>query len=163
MALEIDPLSVATQGFLESPGLPNIEGKRDALRIATLGWIILDFGGLPDPDQESDAVFVQPCNVALVADTSTAFNITAFSSAAQIVDSEVAMVLTPYASTFLVDDNETVAKVRPGCVSAILEAPATEVTLKSGQTAVAVDLPPAEAEIVSGRTQSVIEHTEDDS
>lgn len=52
--LVIDPLSVATNGFQESgvvgpvtPG-PKISSPRDELRIATNGWIIVDFAQVPD-------------------------------------------------------------------------------------------------------------------
>jgi hypothetical protein len=98
VSLIIDPLSVATQGFLETPSTPNVEAKRDALRVATLGWIILDFSLLPDPDQDSDARIVNPCTDALIVDGSTTFAARQYEFTATIEDGEtdadVVVVLT---------------------------------------------------------------------
>jgi hypothetical protein len=98
--MPIDPLSVATHGYIESPSTPSVELKRDALRIATLGWVILDFRVLPDPNQETEVFMTRSCVTAVLNDASSTFFPRAICSTAKIENIDVDVVFSCSSTTF---------------------------------------------------------------
>jgi hypothetical protein len=158
----IDPLSVATQGYLETPDTPNVEAARDALRLATLGWIILDFSVLPDPDQITDANIVNPCTAALVDDPSTTFVARAYSNTALVESSETASLLTALGTTANIEDAATSADLQASKMEASLEDGTAAATIKTGKADANIELPSTDADVQSGNTDGNVEHLEDD-
>lgn len=162
MALIIDPLSVATQGYLESPNTPNVEARRDALRIATLGWIILDFIGLPDPNQPSDAIIQNSCTGAFVVSVDSTFKTVVFCSEALIVEVEPGALIASHKTSFRVESLNTGAKLRPARAGAVIDdGPATG-TIKSGKTGSSIEVSPTDAAVERGETTGTIEPREGD-
>ena len=53
--ITIDPLSVATQGYFELNDTGNLD--RNALRLVTLGWIIIDFARVPNTEAHTTLSF----------------------------------------------------------------------------------------------------------
>lgn len=85
MALTIDILSVATQGLQEIPG-PSVEANRDAVRIATLGWVLVDFSLVPifNPSDPTFAFFTNPFVVAEIRSGETKSFVLEYSSDADV-------------------------------------------------------------------------------
>ena len=157
MALIIDPLSIATQGYLETPSTPNVEPRRDALRIATLGWIILDFVGLPDPNQPTDALIQSSCTGANIAPLETTFKTIVFCSEALVVEVVPVALVKSHKVTFQVESLDTAAKVRPSRARATIEGAAATGTIKSGKTRSTIDGSPTDAAVERGKTTGTIE------
>lgn len=121
MAVVIDPLSVATQGFVETPSTPNVEGSRDALRIATLGWVIVDFSLIPDPDTPTKAVFRNTHTIAEYAFEFVEYECEDPTTEAQIVWHSLDYELDFESSESFVTDGQTDFTVAAGS-SANVEA-----------------------------------------
>jgi hypothetical protein len=103
MALVIDPLSVATQGHFESPNDAAVEPRRDALRIATLGWIIFDFIAAPDPNQDTGATIRCPASNALIVEFESSFSASLKCSTGLIVSFETSAELVRSKTNFVVE------------------------------------------------------------
>ena len=106
----IDPMSVATQGHLEGlgPTIPVVSTPRDELRIATLGWIIIDFEAIPDPNTPSDA------------------NIRPFLSCPLIEEPRAIPLLQKECYSFTLDESRNEAKVgEPLCLGVDIMGPSS--------------------------------------
>lgn len=123
MPLVIDPLSVATQGFVETLGL-TVEADRDSLRISTLGWILVDFALVPTPNP-SDPTYASITNPFLDSDISSGK--TQSFVAERLSSADIGDNVSSYqvAFSFLVSEEtpkHTDASLSPGEGSAKLEA-----------------------------------------
>lgn len=104
MAVSIDILSVATQGFFELPSSPTIEPSRDALRIGTLGWIIIDFSLIPNADDPTFAQFASALTDATVDNPFTVCLSDVFENVATFEDGTLFVSINnPYVQATIAD------------------------------------------------------------
>lgn len=160
MSLVIDPLSVATMGFQESgiippgPAGPKIAVPRDELRVATNGWIIVDFAVIPDVNQPTDvriessvtdAEFDDHFTNMLIMDHLTTFECDLGLTDARTLDGGTIADVTPSTTNAKLSKADTVVQSEGTGTSAAAQKPATQAD-GDGSTTASVTGSPTDAE-----------------
>jgi len=149
----IDQMSVATQGHFEGlvTPAPVVATPRDELRIATLGWIIIDFSSLPDPNLPTDALIDPFVPCPIIEDPRTSMLVRSFRSEA-VVDGDgrvevriityikgMVIVLDESGSTARIPSKKLLAELEPGADGAIIRVKRSDLDITVGTTDADVD------------------------
>lgn len=154
----IDQMSVATQGHFEGlvTPVPVVSTPRDELRIATLGWIIIDFTVIPDPNIPTDAL-IAPWVACPVVEDGRNDALTAEWRADAVVEDDgrtepriIAyirgdVVVLDYGdgTTATIPSTKALAALESGDAGAIIQVELSEPTITGGET---------EADVTPGST-----------
>ena len=155
----IDQMSVATQGHFEGlvTPVPVVSSPRDELRVATLGWIIIDFISLPDPNLPTDALIEPFVACPIVEDPRGAVLVRSFRSEALLPGDgqvEVRIIALVKGEVIVMDESGSTARIPAKKLLAELEAGADGAIIRVKRSELDIIDGTSDADVEPGSTDT---------